>query len=94
MRNCMANPMSPLILIRPDIAAAGPLSRAQLLFRRIRAMIISFPWISMRVRVLYHDHCFDGAASAAYFGALAPAVRVGRCAASAIAPASSLATQP
>ncbi len=21
----------------------------------------------MRVRVLYHDHCFDGAASAAYF---------------------------
>ena len=21
----------------------------------------------MRVRILYHDHCFDGAASAAYF---------------------------
>src|ERR1044071_3445036 len=30
-------------------------------------MIVGFPLISMRFRVLYHDHCFDGAASAAYF---------------------------
>src|SRR5437588_621957 len=30
-------------------------------------MIIGFPLVAMRVRVLYHDHCFDGAASAAYF---------------------------
>jgi hypothetical protein len=25
----------------------------------------------MRVRVLYHDHCFDGAASAAFFSRFA-----------------------
>jgi hypothetical protein len=30
-------------------------------------MIIGFPLVPMRFRVLYHDHCFDGAASAAYF---------------------------
>src|ERR1700683_3795353 len=27
----------------------------------------TFPTKFMRVRILYHDHCFDGAASAAYF---------------------------
>jgi hypothetical protein len=29
--------------------------------------LVSFPDESMLERVLYHDHCFDGAASAAYF---------------------------
>ncbi len=38
-----------------------------LLFRRNSGNLISFPRLSMLVRVLYHDHCFDGAASAAYF---------------------------
>jgi len=33
-------------------------------------MIIGFPLVSMRFRVLYHDHCFDGAASAAFFSRL------------------------
>jgi hypothetical protein len=31
-------------------------------------MLLGFPFINcMRIRVLYHDHCFDGAASAAFF---------------------------
>jgi hypothetical protein len=37
-------------------------------FHRICVKIISFHLAQlMRVRVLYHDHCFDGAASAAFF---------------------------
>src|SRR5260370_19384929 len=35
-------------------------------FNRIQASCKVFTY-SMRVRVFYHDHCFDGAASAAYF---------------------------
>src|SRR5665213_417071 len=32
--------------------------------------LTSFPYY-MRVRILYHDHCFDGAASAAFFSRMA-----------------------
>jgi hypothetical protein len=43
-------------------------SGTQLHFRAHSGKLVGFPKVSlMRVRVLYHDHCFDGAASAAYF---------------------------
>ena len=29
--------------------------------------LASFPSLLVRIRILYHDHCFDGAASAAFF---------------------------
>ncbi len=38
-----------------------------LLFPPSSGNLISFPHFVMLVRVLYHDHCFDGAASAAFF---------------------------
>ena len=31
------------------------------------AKLTSFPLLFVRIRILYHDHCFDGAASAAFF---------------------------
>jgi len=36
-------------------------------FRLVSGILIGFPFLSMLERVLYHDHCFDGAASAAFF---------------------------
>src|ERR1043165_7017377 len=40
----------------------------QLHFCAASGKLVGFPHtISMLLRVLYHDHCFDGAASAAYF---------------------------
>ena len=38
-----------------------------LAFARLFRQAGTFPTKFMRVRILYHDHCFDGAASAAYF---------------------------
>jgi hypothetical protein len=38
-----------------------------LLFFAVSVTMKGFPPTFMLIRVLYHDHCFDGAASAAYF---------------------------
>jgi hypothetical protein len=36
-------------------------------FFAVSGKLKGFPYLFMLIRVLYHDHCFDGAASAAYF---------------------------
>jgi hypothetical protein len=42
-------------------------SKLNLLFAAGSGNLIRFPLFFMLVHVLYHDHCFDGAASAAFF---------------------------
>jgi len=41
--------------------------KTELHFPARSGKLVSFPPSEMLVRVLYHDHCFDGAASAAFF---------------------------
>jgi hypothetical protein len=36
-------------------------------FPAVSGKLVGFPLTFMLIRVLYHDHCFDGAASAAFF---------------------------
>src|SRR5258708_6309509 len=68
----MRNPSFRLILYEKQGPASGSSCMTQDCHLRYGSHLRDtnkFSWfiLKMRVRILYHDHCFDGAASAAFF---------------------------